>query len=147
MGSLLCFHSCHGYFERDAVQVCIYFSKIRSHDATGTLYYTLTKARAPNHDSHDGMGKFTPVTTTYSIEDSVPHGTILIVIGTPGMLTDLIRKQNINSKQIKIFMVDEAENMLGQQGLGDQTLQVKKCTHPTSWGAGVGSLLFQSGSL
>ena len=85
------------------------------------------------------MGKFTPVTTTYSIEDSVPHGTILIVIGTPGTLTDLIRKQNINSKQIKIFMVDEAENMLGQQGLGDQTLQVKKCTHPTSWGAGIGS--------
>jgi ATP-dependent RNA helicase DDX19/DBP5 len=75
------------------------------------------------------MGKFTPVTTAYAIKDSVPHGTILrqhIVVGTPGTLTDLIRKRSINPKQIKIFVVDEADNMLDQQGLGDQTLRVKK---------------------
>ena len=95
------------------------------------------------------MGKFTPVTTAYAIKDSVPHGTILrqhIVVGTPGTLTDLIRKRSIDPKQIKIFVVDEADNMLDQQGLGDQTLRVKKYAHASSWDAGVGSLLFQSAS-
>ena len=75
------------------------------------------------------MGKFTPVTTAYAIKDSVSHGTTLrqhIVVGTPGTLTDLIRKRSIDPKQIKIFVVDEADNMLDQQGLGDQTLRVKK---------------------
>lgn len=75
------------------------------------------------------MGKYTSVTTAYAIKDSVPSGTILrqhIVVGTPGTLTDLIRKRSLDVKKVKIFVVDEADNMLDQQGLGDQTLRVKK---------------------
>lgn len=75
------------------------------------------------------MGKFTSVTTAYAIKDSVPRGTVLkqhIVVGTPGTLNDLIRTRSLDTKNVKIFVVDEADNMLDQQGLSDQTLRVKK---------------------
>lgn len=75
------------------------------------------------------MGKFTPVTTGYAIKDAVERGTVLkqhIVVGTPGTMTDLIRKRALDTKHVKVFVVDEADNMLDQQGLGDQTLRVKK---------------------
>lgn len=74
------------------------------------------------------MGSFTPVTTAYAIKDSVERGAKVdaqVVVGTPGTLTDLLRKRAIESREIKIFVVDEADNMLDQQGLGDQTLRVK----------------------
>ncbi|KAF8312440.1 DEAD-domain-containing protein [Clavulina sp. PMI_390] len=74
------------------------------------------------------MGKYTPVTTSYAIKDSVAPGTIVrshIVVGTPGTITDLLRKKSIDAKNIKIFVVDEADNMLDQQGLGEQTMRVK----------------------
>ncbi|KAG8905943.1 RNA helicase required for poly(A+) mRNA export [Tulasnella sp. 403] len=74
------------------------------------------------------MGAFTPVTTAFAIRESVERGAKVdaqIVVGTPGTLTDLLRKRAIDSKDIKIFVVDEADNMLDQQGLGDQTLRVK----------------------
>jgi ATP-dependent RNA helicase DDX19/DBP5 len=41
-------------------------------------------------------------------------------------MTDLLRNRAIASRHIKVFVVDEADNMLDQQGLGDQTLRVKK---------------------
>ncbi|KAG9047962.1 RNA helicase required for poly(A+) mRNA export [Tulasnella sp. UAMH 9824] len=74
------------------------------------------------------MGAFTPVTTAFAIKESVEKGAKVdaqIVVGTPGTLTDLLRRKAIESREIKIFVVDEADNMLDQQGLGDQTLRVK----------------------
>ncbi|OBZ72162.1 ATP-dependent RNA helicase DBP5 [Grifola frondosa] len=59
------------------------------------------------------MGKFTPVQTEYAIKDNLPRGatqvTAHIVVGTP----------------VKVFVLDEADNMLDKDGLGDQTLKVK----------------------
>ncbi|KAL8867249.1 MAG: hypothetical protein Q9174_005785, partial [Haloplaca sp. 1 TL-2023] len=49
-----------------------------------------------------------------------------IVVGTPGTATDLIRRRLIDARGIKILVLDEADNMLDQQGLGDQCLRVKK---------------------
>lgn len=75
------------------------------------------------------MGSFTPVTTAFAIRDANAKDSKIdahIVVGTPGTLTDLLRKRAIDAKEIKIFVVDEADNMLDQQGLGDQTLRVKK---------------------
>jgi ATP-dependent RNA helicase DDX19/DBP5 len=40
--------------------------------------------------------------------------------------TDLMRKRFINVSDIKVFVLDEADNMLDQDGLGHQTLRVKK---------------------
>lgn len=76
------------------------------------------------------MGKFTPVQTEYAIKDNLPRDvtrvTAHIVVGTPGTMTDLLKRKVIESSGIKVFVLDEADNMLDQDGLGDQTLKVKK---------------------
>ncbi|KAF8134968.1 P-loop containing nucleoside triphosphate hydrolase protein [Boletus edulis] len=75
------------------------------------------------------MGKFTPVQTEYAIKDNLPRDvtriTAHIVVGTPGTMTDLLKRRVIDSSGIKVFVLDEADNMLDQDGLGDQTLRVK----------------------
>ncbi|KAF2462163.1 P-loop containing nucleoside triphosphate hydrolase protein [Lineolata rhizophorae] len=48
-----------------------------------------------------------------------------IVVGTPGTVMDMIRRRQMNARSIKILVVDEADNMLDQQGLGDQCKRVK----------------------
>ncbi|KAJ2890291.1 RNA helicase required for poly(A+) mRNA export, partial [Coemansia aciculifera] len=74
------------------------------------------------------MGKYTPMTAKYAIKDALAKGEKIdahIIVGTPGTAVDLIRKRAINTKEIKLLVLDEADNMLDQQGLGDQTLKVK----------------------
>ncbi|KAH0833237.1 P-loop containing nucleoside triphosphate hydrolase protein [Lanmaoa asiatica] len=75
------------------------------------------------------MGKFTQVQTEYAIKDNLPRDvtriTAHIVVGTPGTMTDLLKRRVIDSSGIKVFVLDEADNMLDQDGLGDQTLRVK----------------------
>lgn len=48
-----------------------------------------------------------------------------IVVGTPGTVMDLIRRRQFDVSQLKVLVIDEADNMLDQQGLGDQCLRVK----------------------
>lgn len=48
-----------------------------------------------------------------------------VIVGTPGTVMDLIRKRNMDARGIKILVLDEADNMLDQQGLGDQCIRVK----------------------
>lgn len=76
------------------------------------------------------MGKFTPIQTEYAIKDNLPKDatniTAHIVVGTPGTMTDLMRRKVIDVSEVKVFVLDEADNMLDQDGLGDQTLRVKK---------------------
>ncbi len=83
------------------------------------------------------MGKFTQVQTEYAIKDHLPKGasriTAQVIVGTPGTMTDLMRRKVIDPSEVKVFVLDEADNMLGQDGLGDQTLRVKNMlprTHP-----------------
>ncbi|CDO71839.1 hypothetical protein BN946_scf184939.g63 [Trametes cinnabarina] len=75
------------------------------------------------------MGKFTPVQTEYAIKDNLPRGasnvTAHIIVGTPGTMTDLIRRKVIDVSEVKVFVLDEADNMLDKDGLGEQTLRVK----------------------
>ncbi len=49
-----------------------------------------------------------------------------IVVGTPGKISDLIRKRAIDMKNINIFVLDEADVMLDKQGLKDQTLRIQR---------------------
>ncbi|KZT67949.1 DEAD-domain-containing protein [Daedalea quercina L-15889] len=90
------------------------------------------------------MGKFTPVQTEYAIKDSLPRGTASvsahIVVGTPGTMTDLLRRKVIDATEVKVFVLDEADNMLDQDGLGDQTLRVKNMLPRT----GVQIILFSA---
>ncbi|KAF9007570.1 DEAD-domain-containing protein [Cyathus striatus] len=75
------------------------------------------------------MGKFTNVQTEYAIKDNLPRSatniTAQVVVGTPGTMIDLIRKRILDVSTVKVFVLDEADNMLDQDGLGDQTLRVK----------------------
>lgn len=74
------------------------------------------------------MGKYTTVKTAYAIPDAVTSGTKLdaqIIVGTPGKTFDLIKKKSIDTKNIRVFVLDEADNMLDQQGLGEQSIRVK----------------------
>ncbi|KAL7269587.1 RNA helicase required for poly(A+) mRNA export [Rhizina undulata] len=74
------------------------------------------------------MGKFTQVKTQFAIPNMVQRGQKIdahIVVGTPGTVLDLIRRRQLPVEHIKVFVLDEADNMLDQQGLGDQCVRVK----------------------
>ncbi|KAJ5290077.1 uncharacterized protein N7443_010330 [Penicillium atrosanguineum] len=51
--------------------------------------------------------------------------TCSVVVGTPGTVQDLVKKRIMNPSQLKVLVLDEADNMLDQQGLGDQCIRVK----------------------
>jgi len=75
------------------------------------------------------MGKFTTVTVAEAIKQSVMRNQKVnaqLIVGTPGTMTDLIKRRLIDVKNIRIFVLDEADNMLDQQGLGDQSIRLKK---------------------
>lgn len=48
-----------------------------------------------------------------------------IVVGTPGTVMDQIRRKLLNPSKLKVLVLDEADNMLDQQGLGEQCIRVK----------------------
>ena len=49
-----------------------------------------------------------------------------IVVGTPGTTMDMIKRRQLIADKIKVLVLDEADNMLDQQGLGDQCIRVKQ---------------------
>ena len=59
-----------------------------------------------------------------------PRGTMLqgqVIVGTPGTVMDVIqRKKQLDVRQIKVLTLDEADNMLDLQGMGDQCKRVKQ---------------------
>ncbi|CAG8323707.1 unnamed protein product [Penicillium salamii] len=48
-----------------------------------------------------------------------------VVVGTPGTVQDMIKKRIMNPTTLKVLVLDEADNMLDQQGLGDQCIRAK----------------------
>ena len=77
------------------------------------------------------MGKFIE---GLNVDVSIPvekehrgrHFNAQIIVGTPGTTMDLLRRRQIDAQNIKCLVLDEADNMLDQQGLGDQCLRVKQ---------------------
>ena len=49
-----------------------------------------------------------------------------IIVGTPGTTMDLVKKRVFDARTIKTLVLDEADNMLDQQGMGDQCLRLKR---------------------
>ncbi|KAK7032249.1 RNA helicase required for poly(A+) mRNA export [Paramarasmius palmivorus] len=62
------------------------------------------------------MGKYTSVQTEYAIKESLPKSATKVTAHVIVV---------IDTKDLKVFVLDEADNMLDQDGLGDQTLRVK----------------------
>ena len=79
------------------------------------------------------MGKFTPVKVSLAIKDGVKRGEQLkdhIVVGTPGTVMDLLKRRSLDARHVNVFVLDEADNMLDLQGMGEQSLRVKKYCPP-----------------
>lgn len=75
------------------------------------------------------MGKFSSITTQLVVPELVPRGQAVhaqIIVGTPGLVNDLVNRRLININNIKVFVLDEADNMLDAQNLGDQCVRLKK---------------------
>ena len=78
------------------------------------------------------MGAFVQgLTAGVSIPMDVPNRNreglrVQIVVGTPGTTMDMIKRRQLIADHIKVLVLDEADNMLDQQGLGDQCIRVKQ---------------------
>ncbi|ODV59304.1 ATP-dependent RNA helicase DBP5 [Ascoidea rubescens DSM 1968] len=75
------------------------------------------------------MGRFTKITTKLVVPNSYERNTQInahILVGTPGTLLDCIRRKHIDLSALKVFVLDEADNMLDLSGLGDQCKRIKK---------------------
>ena len=78
------------------------------------------------------MGSFVEgLTCGAAIPTEAPNRTreglrVQIVVGTPGTTMDMIRRRQLIADKIKVLVLDEADNMLDQQGLGDQCIRVKQ---------------------
>ena len=57
------------------------------------------------------MGKFTPVQTEYAIKEHLPREVTSIsahiIVGTPGTMTDLIRRKVIDISEIKTRALED----------------------------------------
>jgi ATP-dependent RNA helicase DDX19/DBP5 len=75
------------------------------------------------------MGQFMPCLTTMAvIPDSSKRNQRYdahVLVGTPGTVMDMCRRRYVDAKNMKILVLDEADNMLDQQGLGEQCTRVK----------------------
>lgn len=63
-----------------------------------------------------------------AVPGAVPRDTRVegsVVVGTPGTVIDLIRRKQFDTRALKVLVIDEADNMLDMQGLGDQCVRVK----------------------
>lgn len=75
------------------------------------------------------MGKYTDVKICEAIPGAVARGEKIsaqVVVGTPGKMFDLIKQRALDTSAVKVFVLDEADNMLDQQSLGEQSIRVKK---------------------
>lgn len=64
-----------------------------------------------------------------AIPGALPRGEPVrssVIVGTPGTVMDIIRRKQLDVSQLKLLVLDEADNMLDQQGLGDQCMRVKR---------------------
>jgi ATP-dependent RNA helicase DDX19/DBP5 len=60
-----------------------------------------------------------------SVERNAPVKA-MVIVGTPGTVMDLIKRRQLDTSILKVLCLDEADNMLDQQGLGEQCLRVKQ---------------------
>lgn len=68
-----------------------------------------------------------------AIPGNIPRDTKIqasVVCGTPGTVMDLIRRRQFDVSNLRLLVIDEADNMLDMQNLGEQCTRVKKMIPP-----------------
>ncbi|TQV91161.1 hypothetical protein V2A60_009352 [Cordyceps javanica] len=77
----------------------------------------------------NAIGRFIPnLKVAAAIPGALPRGEPVraaVIVGTPGTVMDIIRRKQLDATTLKVLVLDEADNMLDQQGLGDQCMRVK----------------------
>jgi len=80
----------------------------------------------------DKIGQFTQIKTFLAVPGSWSRRVKItkhVLIGTPGTVIDMLSNKGGNvfdPKQIRVFVLDEADEMIALQGLGDQTSRIKR---------------------
>lgn len=79
----------------------------------------------------DDIGQFTNIKTFLAVPQSWSRNQAInkqILIGTPGTIIDMLGrgKRIFDPMQIKILVLDEADEMVNQQGMGDQSFRIKR---------------------
>lgn len=76
------------------------------------------------------IGQFVPnLTIQAAIPGAVERNApvkAMVIVGTPGTVADLIKRRQLDTSMLRLICLDEADNMLDQQGLGEQCLRVKQ---------------------
>ncbi|SGY30683.1 BQ5605_C002g01175 [Microbotryum silenes-dioicae] len=75
------------------------------------------------------MGEYTPVECFAAVKDSfdrrMPPIQAQVIVGTPGTIMDAIRHRILDCSEIKVFVLDEADNLLDLGSMADQSSSVK----------------------
>uniref|UniRef100_K3W5E7 RNA helicase n=1 Tax=Globisporangium ultimum (strain ATCC 200006 / CBS 805.95 / DAOM BR144) TaxID=431595 RepID=K3W5E7_GLOUD len=78
----------------------------------------------------NAMGRFLGVETFLAIPGvDVAKGEQVraqVVVGTPGRVEGLIKKKQLDTRQVKIFVLDEADVMVSEDGMRDRSVAIKK---------------------
>lgn len=76
-----------------------------------------------------GISKGTNIKTELIVKDMDkiidPYGNHVIV-GTPGTILSLVMRRKLNLSNLKCFILDEADQLIGEPNLGDQTMRIKR---------------------
>ncbi|GAA5795734.1 hypothetical protein HPULCUR_001096 [Helicostylum pulchrum] len=74
------------------------------------------------------MSKFTDITSELVVKDTLhngKHARSQIIVGTPGRVSDVIKRKQLPVNDVKVFVLDEADNMLDRDCLGDQSIRIR----------------------
>ncbi|KAG5366189.1 ATP-dependent RNA helicase DBP5 [Yarrowia sp. B02] len=79
-------------------------------------------------DVVDEMKKFTDITTQLVVPESTEKGQKVdaqIIVGTPGSVAGLLQRKGLDARNIKVFVLDEADNMVDST-MGSTCQRIKK---------------------
>ncbi|RPA98439.1 DEAD-domain-containing protein [Choiromyces venosus 120613-1] len=75
-----------------------------------------------------GLGQYMDVKTQFAIPAMYDRGKRFeahIVVGAPGTTLDCVRRGTLDLGRLRMLVIDEADNMLDLQGLGEQCIRIK----------------------
>eukprot|EP00834_Sanchytrium_tribonematis_P001229 NODE_28_length_38599_cov_0.791792.p8 type:complete len:394 gc:universal NODE_28_length_38599_cov_0.791792:7472-6291(-) len=80
-------------------------------------------------DVIDELGQFTGIQVDAAVREEVESTgicTAQIVVGTPGTILHWIRTKRLSLNNIKVLVLDEADNMLSGQSMSQQAMRIKQ---------------------
>lgn len=88
------------------------------------------------HSVMEKLAKYTEIKILLAVKahekEDKPKGKVTeqVVVGTPGTIMARLTKREIDSRSVLMMVANEADQMIAQDGLGDQTVRIKKLLNP-----------------